>query len=176
MILDGEGFPISQAAGAQRTPDVAWSGRRFHVVWSDTRNGAADIFGARVCGKGTVDDPEGIAISTASGEQTEPRVAHHGSKSLVVWSDTRGGSHRIWGARLGEDGDVWDAAGFAISSGDRPEEYLPAVASGADRFFTAYAGADGVLGYEPHFILGTRVTHQAEVKDSPALPLTLEPL
>jgi hypothetical protein len=175
VILDGDGFPISQEDGAQRAPDVAWSGRRFHVVWSDTRNGDADIFGARVHAKGTVDDPDGIPISTASGEQTDPRVAHHGPKSLVVWTDTRKGPHRIRGARLEEDGDVRDHGGFAISSGDQPQEYRPAVATGADRFFTAYAGAGAVLFFEPHFILGTRVTHQAEVKDSPALTLTLEP-
>ena len=107
-ILDGDGFPISQESGAQRMPDVAWSGRRFHVVWSDTRNGDADIFGARVRPNGTVDDPDGIPISTASGEQTDPSVAHDDALSLVAWTDARSGSHRIRGARLEEDGDVRD--------------------------------------------------------------------
>ncbi|MFP2923708.1 hypothetical protein ACLESO_00560 [Pyxidicoccus sp. 3LG] len=175
-VLDGEGFPIAAAPGAQRFPDVTWSGRRYHVVWSDTRNGSVDIFGARVRPDGSVEDPDGIPISTAPGEQNFPRVAHHNSKSLVVWDDTRDGSHRIWGARLGEDGAVWDPSGFAISSGDQPEEFLPDVAYGADRFFTAYAaGAVAEPVDPPHFILGTRVNHQAQVKDSPALPLTQEP-
>lgn len=174
IILDGDGFPISEAPGAQLTPDVTWSGRRYHVVWSDNRNGSADIYGARVRPNASVEDPDGIPISPAAGAQTVPRVAHHNSKSLVVWDDTRGGSHRIWGARFGEDGDVWDPTGFAISSGDVPEEFLPDVAYGADRFFTAYAGGD-VVSPGPHYILGTRVNHQAEVKDSPAIPLTLEP-
>lgn len=175
-ILDGDGFPISEAPGAQLSPDVTWSGRRFHVVWSDDRNGAPDIYGARVRPGGSVEDPDGIPISTAPGAQTVPRVAHHNSKSLVVWDDTRGGSHRIWGARLGEDGAVWDPAGFAISSGDQPEEFLPDVAYGADRFFSAYAAGDTFgLFNPPRYILGTRVNHQAEVKDSPAVPLTLEP-
>ncbi|WP_241758598.1 hypothetical protein [Pyxidicoccus parkwayensis] len=107
-LLDAGGFPISQAPGSQRRPDVTWTGRRYHVVWGDDRNGTFDIYGARVRSNGTVEDPAGIAISTASGEQTLPRVAHHESKSLVVWDDTRDGPHRIWGARLGEDGSVWD--------------------------------------------------------------------
>ena len=175
VILDGDGFRISDADGAQRTPDVAWSGRRFHVVWSDTRNGDADIFGARVRGNGEVDDEDGIHISKSSGEETTPRVAHDDSTSLVVWTDKHNGSRRIRGARLGEDGDVQDPKGFAISRGDKSEEFLPAVAAGADRFFTAFAGGDAFLFFEPHFILGTRVTQQAEVKDKPALKLTLEP-
>ncbi|MCP3168222.1 hypothetical protein [Myxococcus qinghaiensis] len=173
-ILDDVGFPIAMAPGAQLTPDVAWSGRRYHVVWSDNRDGDTDIFGARVHGNGTVEDPDGIPISTAIGEQTVPRLAHHNSKSLVVWDDTRGGPHRVWGARLGEDGDVWDPTGFAISQGDQPQEYLPDVAQGADLFFTAYAGADSFLPFGPNFILGTRVNHHTTVKDIPALPLTQE--
>ncbi|WP_044185974.1 hypothetical protein [Hyalangium minutum] len=174
-ILDGDGFPISEADGAQRAPDVAWSGKRFHVVWSDTRKGDADIFGARVRGDGKVDDKNGIPISKASGDQITPRVAHDDSNSLVVWSDTRNDKSRIRGARLEEDGEVKDNGGFAISDGDKPQEFLPAVAAGADRFFTAFAGEKEVDFFKPHFILGTRVTHQGQVKDSPALKLTLEP-
>ncbi|QSQ14145.1 hypothetical protein [Myxococcus landrumensis] len=174
-ILDGHGFPISTAIGAQLTPDVTWTGQRYHVVWSDNRNGSPDIFGARVYGNGTVEDTDGIPISTATGAQTEPRIAHHNSKSLVVWDDKRTGVHRIFGARVGEDGVVWDPTGFAISQGDKPQEFLPDVAYGGGQFFTAYAGAEAILPLEPHFILGTRVNHQAEVKDSPALPLTREP-
>lgn len=41
-------------------------------------------------------------------------------------------------------------------------------------FFTAFAGSNEFDFSEPHFILGTRVTHDAEVKDKPALKLTLE--
>jgi hypothetical protein len=174
-ILDDDGFPISEADGAQLAPDVTWTGRRFQVVWSDARHGDADIFAARVRSNGEVDDEDGIRISKSAGEETTPRIAHSGSKSLVVWTDIRSGAHRIRGARLEEDGDVLDHPSIAISRGDEPEEFLPAVAAGADRFFTAFSGADMFEFLEPHLILGTRVTHQAEVKDKPALTLTLEP-
>lgn len=175
-VLDaGGGFPISVAEGSQRRPAVTWTGRRYHVVWSDDRSGAFDIYGARVRSNGTVDDPAGIPISTAPGEQTMPRVAHHNAKSLVVWDDTRGGAHRIWGARLGEDGSVWDPAGFPISQGDLPSESSPDVAYGNDRFFTAYVGQEAYAPFGTGFILGTRVKHDTQVKDSPALVLTLEP-
>ncbi|WP_043713138.1 hypothetical protein [Corallococcus macrosporus] len=174
-ILDGNGFPISDAEGTQSTPDVEWTGKSYQVVWTDDRNGNPDIYGARVSKTGTVKDPEGIPISTAAGAQADPRIAHHNDKSLVVWDDQRDGPHSIWGARWGEDGDVWDPAGFPISTGDQPQEYVPDVAYGSNKFFTVYAGQETFEPFEPHFILGTRVTHQAELKDVPAIPLTREP-
>ncbi|WP_253817053.1 hypothetical protein [Myxococcus xanthus] len=173
-ILDGTGFPISQAEGAQSTPDVEWTGKNYQVVWSDDRNGNPDIYGTRVSGHGTVKAPDGIPISTAAGAQTEPRIAHHNNKSLVVWDDRRDGPHSVWGARWGEDGDVWDPSGFPISTGDQPQEYLPDVAYGGGKFFVVYAGQETFDPFEPHFILGTRVTHQAALKDVPALPLIHE--
>ena len=36
-VLDPEGFPISQAAAEQTSPDVAWDGQSFTVLWSDGR-------------------------------------------------------------------------------------------------------------------------------------------
>lgn len=175
VVLDGDGFPISKASGSQLTPDVAWSGRRFEVVWSDNRLGGADIYGAQVRADGTVDTPGGVPISTAPGEQTTPRLAHHNSKSLVVWDDTSSGAHRIRGARWGELGDVWDPSGFTISSGDQPAEYFPAVAYGANRFLTVYAAGVGTNASVPHLVLGARVNHAATVLDSPALRFTPQP-
>ncbi|ABF86269.1 putative lipoprotein [Myxococcus xanthus DK 1622] len=171
-ILDGDGFPISTEEGAQTTPDVVWTGKSYQVVWTDDRNGNPDIYGARVSKTGTVKDPDGIPISTAAGAQTAPRIAHHNSKSLVVWDDTRYGPHSIWGARWGEDGDVWDGSGFPISSAGLAQQYLPDVAFGADKFFTIYAAQETYSPGDPHYIVGTRVTHQAQVKDVPAVPLT----
>ncbi len=171
-ILDDDGFPISTAVGAQTTPDVEWTGKNYQVVWSDTRNGNPDIYGARVNGQGKVKDAYGIPITRAAAAQTAPRIAHHNNKSLVVWDDTRNGPHSIWGSRWDEDGDVWDGSGFPISSGGLAQHYLPDVAYGSDRFFTVYAAQNVYEPYEPHFIVGTRVTHQAQVKDVPAIPLT----
>ncbi|MFP2958696.1 hypothetical protein ACLEPN_12810 [Myxococcus sp. 1LA] len=171
-ILDGNGFPISTAEGAQSSPDVEWTHKNYQVVWSDDRNGNPDIYGTRVSKTGMVKDPDGIPISTAAGAQTVPRIAHHNNKSLVVWDDTRDGPHAIWGARWDEDGDVWDGSGFPISSNGLPEQYLPDVAYGADKFFTVYASQSVYDPFAPHYIVGTRVTHQAQVKDVPALPLT----
>jgi hypothetical protein len=174
-ILDDGGFPISQAPGSQRRPDVTWTGRRYHVVWGDDRSGTFDIYGARVRSNGAVVDPDGIPISTARGEQTLPRVAHLQSRSLVVWDDTRSGNHRIRGARLDEEGRVLERSGFALSRRDLPNEFFPDVAAGGDRFFTAYAAEVEYSPFGTHFVLGTRVRQDTRVQDSPALVLTLVP-
>lgn len=169
------GFPIGAAPGMQRTPAVTWTGRRFLVVWGDERGGTDwDVYGARVRSDGRVDDPEGIPISTVPGDQRFPGVAHHNSKSLVVWDDTRAGiSHRVWGARVTESGDVKDPDGFAISGGEYGNELRPAVAYGSDRFLVPYAASSVPdAPFTPNFILGRRVKHDTRVMDTPALVFT----
>ena len=113
IVDDPDGLPISTAAGAQRSPDVVWTGRRFLTVWEDNREGRFGIFGTRVRRDVTLDDPAGFRISPTepSFQNLDPAVAHHNSKSLVVW---RGGDG-ILGARVDEDGDVLDPDAFVIA-------------------------------------------------------------
>ncbi|MBZ4416704.1 hypothetical protein [Myxococcus sp. RHSTA-1-4] len=167
-ILDPGGRPLVSVPGDQRTPDVVWTGRRFLVVWSDNRGGDYDVYGARVRSDGRVEDPDGLPISTAAGDQLFPSVAHHGPKSLVVWGDSRDGAPRVWGARVTEYGEVKDPSGFLISSGDFAEESTPEVAYGADRFLAVYEGT----GSEGGYTLAARVKHDTRVLDSPARVLT----
>ncbi|MFP2931646.1 hypothetical protein ACLESO_41965, partial [Pyxidicoccus sp. 3LG] len=173
IVLDPGGVPIIALPGAQRAPDLTWTGNRFLLVWQDDRGGTEDIYGARVRQDLTVYGPGGFPISTGAGDQIAPRVAPSGSKSLVAWDDTRLGPHRVRGARVGDDGSVWDPAGFTISSGDHDEERLPAVAVGDQQFFVAFSGGEtGGSAFGPMHILGTRVQHDKTVKDSPALLFT----
>lgn len=167
LDLDG-GFPISAARGTQRRPAVAWTGRRFLVVWSDGRNNGAsgfDIYGARVSAEGGLDDPAGFPISTAPGLQDFPAVAHHGSRSLVVWQDARGGAgNEIWGARVTEDRKVLEPSGFNVSRGVYADEFRPAVAHGGGLFLVPYAAWTEPGGdFVPHFIAGRRVKEGGSV-------------
>ncbi|XXF80170.1 hypothetical protein P2318_10580 [Myxococcaceae bacterium GXIMD 01537] len=172
-VRDPGGVPLIALPGAQGAADVVWTGDRYLLVWQDDRGGTLDIFGARLRGDLTVSGPVGFPISNGPGDQAFPRVAHSGSKSLVVWDDTRTGHNRVRGARVGDDGSVWDPGGFKISSGNEEEERLPAVAAGDHQFFVAFAGADtGAPMFELHHIRGTRVQHDKTVKDSPALLFT----
>ncbi|WP_375744890.1 hypothetical protein NR800_08865 [Corallococcus interemptor] len=167
-VLDGarSGFPIARASGVQRHPSVVWTGTRFLVAWDDTRRGGApDIFAARVRDSGEVSEPGGIRISTASGAQRFPRVAPQGGKSLIVWEDLRSGHRRAWGARITEAGELVDTSGIPISEGEEPEERLPFVAGGGDRYLVAWAGAVDATDEGPMYIRGKRVSRPGEVLD-----------
>ncbi|MCP3140246.1 hypothetical protein [Pyxidicoccus xibeiensis] len=173
-VLEDGGVPLVALPGAQLVPDVAWTGSRFFIVWQAGDVGAANIAGARFRSSLTLDGPPAFGIATGPGDQTNPRVAPSGSKSLVVWDDTRLGPHRARGVRVGDDGSILGSpSGFTISSGDAEEELQPAVAAGDHQFFVAFAGGEtGTPPFGPHHILGTRVRHDDSVKDSPALRLT----
>lgn len=163
-VVDPGGIPIAVAPGAQRTPDVVWTGRRFFVVWSDGRCGDRDIYGARVRSNGRLDDPEGIPIATGTGDQLFPAVAHNKSKSLVVWQSDFSGRSRVRGARVHDDGTVMAPGVFAISSSDYDREALPDVAYGGGLFLTAYSGSSEDPS-EPTYILSARVDPQGRVLD-----------
>lgn len=176
-VLDEGGFVISAASGHQRHPDVGRAGDLLWVVWEDTRRGASDIFGARVRGDGTVLDPNGIALSTASGDQLEPRVADEGVRSFVLWTDVRGEKHnRIRGARVNHDGTVINVAGFPVSSTTFAREEHPAIACIPGQCLAVY---EAPLTFPPYndvsvgnFVLGTRLTMRNGALDSPALELS----
>ncbi|WP_426753992.1 hypothetical protein [Myxococcus sp. Y35] len=173
--LDGPGgVPLVVREGAQTVPDVTWTGNHFFVVWQDDKNGTQDVYGARFRKDLALDGPAAFGIATGAGDQTVPRVAPSGNKSLVVWDDTRTGHHRVRGVRVGDNGSILGSkSGFTISSGDFPEELAPAVAAGDHKFLVTYAGTTtGTDEFGPHEILATRVTHDDTVKDRPALRLT----
>ncbi|QDE70426.1 MULTISPECIES: hypothetical protein [Myxococcus] len=173
--LDGAGgVPLVVREGAQTVPDVTWTGNHFFVVWQDDKNDTADVYGARFRKNLALDGPAAFGIATGEGEQTGPRVAPSGNKSLVVWDATRQGIHRVRGVRVGDNGSILGSkSGFTISTGDFQQEIAPAVAAGDHKFLVTYAGTTtGTDEFGPHEILATRVTHDDTVKDRPALRLT----
>ncbi|MBZ4335041.1 hypothetical protein [Corallococcus sp. AS-1-12] len=78
----------------------------------------------RVRANGRVDDPRGIPIATGTGDQLFPAVAHHDSKSLVVWQSDFDGVSRVRAVRVRKDGTVMAPGVFAISSSDHDREAL----------------------------------------------------
>jgi hypothetical protein len=174
-VLDGRGVPIIAAPGAQRRPDVAWTGKHFLLVWEDERGAEPDIYGARVRGDTRPVEPTGFPIAAHPGTQYAPRLAHDDRESLVVWGDIRGEVLLARGARVADDGEVLDPAGFSLpSSGDFPRASEPAVASNGRHYFVAYsAQPEGLDSFDSRgHILGTRVKHDTTVQDSPPLLFT----
>lgn len=168
------GFPISTAPGVQRHPDVVWTGRRFLTVWEDLRTGNADIRAARVRSDTRVDDPDGLPIATASAEESTPAVAHHNSKSLIVWRSVLEGTSSIRGARLTEDGELLDATGIAISTPGRDADFDPDVAFGGSRFLSVWMRASSPAE-RPALIVGAQVDHDADVHRETVITRYYEP-
>jgi hypothetical protein len=162
-VLDTAGIPISTAAGAQYDPALAFDGTSFFVTWTDGRSGSGyDIYGARVAPDGTVLDPSGISVSTATDEQYYPAVAFDGTRFLVAWEDYRSGSsYDIYGARVTTGGIVLDPSGIPISTAANDQRY-PVLAFGGTNFLAAWRDPRNGSGSD---VYGARVTTGGTVLD-----------
>jgi hypothetical protein len=138
-ILDPNGFPISAAAYNQTNPQVIFDGTNFFVVWQDRRSGYPndDIFGARVSPAGVVLDPNGIAISTASNNQSNASLAFNNTDYFVIWQDGRNTVNDIYGARVTTFGELLDPSGIAISTAENRQE-APSIAFDGTNLFAVW--------------------------------------
>jgi hypothetical protein len=110
--VDALALPAAPAGVA-----AAFDGASWLVVWSDSRNGSADVWGARFSAAGEPLDASPIPIAVAPGEQSEPAVAFDGTRYLVVWEDHRtGGDRGILGARVTPAGTVVDPVPITIAA------------------------------------------------------------
>jgi hypothetical protein len=64
------------------------------------------------------ENPDNVAVSTATGEQTHPRIVADGAGgAIVVWQDARNGNADIYAQRISSTGAVqWDTDGVLIST------------------------------------------------------------
>jgi len=130
VVLDASGFAISTASDNQYNPSAAFDGTNYLVAWHDYRSSSDyDIYGARVTRAGVVLDAGGIAVSTATSDQTNPALSFDGTDYLVVWQDFRSGLGYgdIYGVRVTTAGAVTDSLKVSQDSADRE---LPALARG----------------------------------------------
>lgn len=120
------------------TPNGAFDGTNYLVVWEELRHGSLDVYAARVTRSGAVLDPDGIQITTGPAKQIKPAVAYDGSNYLIVWADDRNGTLDIYGTRLSPDGEVLDPEGIAVTTAAGTQSY-PAVAFSASRFVVVWS-------------------------------------
>lgn len=123
--LDAAALTVSNGAGDQAFPAVVFDGTNYVVVWSDARGATRDIYATAFTTSGTVVTPAGVAVSTATGDQTLPDVAAGGGVALAVWMDRQGGTFDIYGAIL--SGGALQAGPFVISAAASDQD-TPAVA------------------------------------------------
>ncbi|MFE8604299.1 hypothetical protein [Archangium violaceum] len=167
-VLNTNGILISVAVNAQERPEVAYNGSDFVVVWEDSRNGNADIYGARVSASGVVRNPSGIPISVNANEQRYPRVARVGTECMVVWHDNQ--AAYIYGARVSNTGAVLNPSDLPIASHFAFNESL-ALASDGTNLLVAWGGYYASGGHATE-VQATRVSGVGVPLDNPALALS----
>jgi hypothetical protein len=114
-VLDPGGLPIATTGYPyQSPPAVGFDGTNYLVAW--THGSGADIYCARIASDGTVLDPNGIPVSTATGDQQNVAVGFDGTNYLLVWQDQRDGGWDIYGSRVTPAGVVLDPNGILLSN------------------------------------------------------------
>ncbi|HKW15466.1 MAG TPA: FlgD immunoglobulin-like domain containing protein [Candidatus Krumholzibacteria bacterium] len=105
------------------------------VVWEDFRNFSNyDIYAQRINASGAVLwTADGVAISTATGNQSFPVVVSDGAGgAIIAWADNRGTDRDIYAQRINAAGVVqWTANGVGICTASRGQDNATIVADGS---------------------------------------------
>ncbi len=169
IVLDTNGIMISNANAWQQYPCIAFDGTNCLVAWADLRDGAWDIYGARVSQTGIVLDPFGIPISTSYFYQKFPAIVFGDTNYLVVWEDQRSvyNSH-IYSTQVSQNGTVLDTMGEIISTIGN-EQLSPSVSFDGQNYLIAWEDLRGSLDYD---IYSARVNQSGTVLDTISIPIS----
>ncbi len=124
-------FAMVTATGNQRGPYVRYDhgNNQYFMVWFDNRNGNDDVYGSRVSSNGVLLDGSGLVITSASGNQKNPRITDRRPGDgvdyyVVAWVDFRNGSvPDVYGARVNSSG-VKVGGDFVISGGSSDQRAI----------------------------------------------------
>jgi hypothetical protein len=177
VVTDPAGFVIAKANNLQASPAAASDGTNYIVVWQDYRNATnfpihTDVYGARVADSGTVLDTNGIAICTASNDQTLPAVTCSSGLYLVVWEDLRNTTSDIYAARVNTAGTVLDPNGFPVSTA-AGAQMAPAAAPDGSDFIVVWQ--DGRNAGSANDTYAARVFRNGNVWDTNGFPVDTGP-
>lgn len=138
-VLDTLGFPISVLFNVEQAhPSVAFDGTNYFVVWQDSRNDYADIYGTRVTQTGVVLDTSGILICSAPSAQYKPQIVFDGTDYCIIWEDWRGGNYSdVLGCYVDTAGSIIDT--FIVSSVAN-NQLCPYLARGSNKYLITYTG------------------------------------
>lgn len=128
-----DGKRIGPLAGEQRAATLAGDGAGAAIVaWQDSRDAAAtgrDIYAQRLTASGASTPgwpADGLALCSAAGDQTAPRVAADGAGgALVAWFDRRGDfAGDAYATRVTREGTIaagWppDGAAVCVTTGEQ---------------------------------------------------------
>jgi hypothetical protein len=170
--FDPLGIPVSTAGGDQWRAAVEYDGTNFMILWADDRGGDNDIYGARMTSEGTVLDPGGLVIVSASQGQWHPALAYGGGQFLTAWQhDRRFENREIYVARVSTSGQVLDPGGKPTSAAAANSQSWPSVASDGQNFLVVWLEDDRGSGD----IHGARVAADGTVLDPAGIRISSSP-
>jgi hypothetical protein len=176
-FLDRQAFTISSAAGLQMSPKVQRLGNGWRVVWTDSRNGNADVYGSRVLDDGTVLDPGGVPVCATPAAQQSPLIAGGDTSCLVAWLDDRVQPLRynLHCRNIGESGTPTtpDTALTGTRTPWYATQQTPVVASDGENFLAVWA--TDTRGTGKWDINGIRVSQSAQVLDTAPIVIATGP-
>lgn len=151
----------------QGSPDGAFAGEYYLVVWEDMRNGSRDIYCSPVSTSGSVLAQDGAAVAVSDDSQCDPAIAYGGDSFVAVWQDWRMGSADIYGSRLNSAGEVLDRTPIAISS-ESVWQGCVDIACGRGEYLVVWQQ----WGLDSWDIYGARVSSQGKLLDANALAIS----
>ena len=141
--LEPAGVALTQSPGAQTQPAAASNGKTSLFAWTDLAGATSNIL-ATTMQPGDESNwapnplqPNGIKVSTANGNQSDPAVARRLGHFVVAWTDERSGNQDVFAARVGILGKVLDPTGVGIATGAR-QQHAPALATSGAKVLVAY--------------------------------------
>jgi len=158
-VLNSYGINITNSSDDHFTPDIAFDGTNYLVVWSEDRNGNQDIIGTRINTEGVILDPQGIQISAAPENQMKPAITFGGAYYFVAWGELE--DTHIYGTRISPSGIVQDSLGINISDSVGTASWLFEIVLACDDtnyLVSWYKKFDGYYG--------SRVNQKGEVIDT----------
>jgi len=113
------------------------------VAWTDTRDGTADVYAQRLLANGaTAWTVNGVAATTAAGEQNFPALATDGAGgAYVTWQDGRHADLDIYAQLLRPNGTrpaAWTADGIAVCEATGDQQSCVVVADGTGGIVAAW--------------------------------------
>jgi len=128
------GVSVCTASGNQLYPEMIPDGTGGAIiVWTDTRNGNSDIFAQRINSSGVSQwTANGVAICTATGEQTGPAIISDLSGgAIIAWTDARSGTKDVYAQKISSTGVVqWATNGVTVCTASGDQNFTGLVADG----------------------------------------------
>ena len=154
-LMTANGVPICSAADHQYNPKMIYGGNSdVFISWEDFRNGTdLNIYAQRMNSTGVLWTANGVAITTATGEQSSSTLvaAPLSQGAVIAWKDKRSGTNfDIYSQLVNSSGVVqWTANGVGMATTTDNQVDPVIVSDGLDEsYIVAWSDRHGGGGFE----------------------------